>query len=104
MLETSRALIFWIRSLTFARRPWSARRRARGSACSGALMPQSTRCSGRGISALPKLGPRLPERDRREPADVVWRQPVALVDVPAVPATGELLDDPGRLAAVPGEG
>src|SRR4051794_40732330 len=60
-------------------------------------------CSGRGISALLKLGPNLPKGDGSELVDGGRRQPVALVDVLAVPATGERLDDPGGLAAVPGE-
>src|SRR3712207_1782230 len=93
-----------MRSLTFAAGPCSARRRIRAPELSGdTTPPQSTRCSGRGISALLKLGPDPPEGDRREPADGVRRQPTALVDGLAVPAAGELLDDPGRLAAVPRE-
>ena len=36
-----------------------------------------------------------------KPADGIWGQPRALVDILAVPAAGERLDDPRRLAAVP---
>src|SRR5690349_16935240 len=105
MLVTRGLLMSWMRSRTFAWRPWSARQRVRGPAFSGgATPPQSTRCSGGRISPLPKLGPHLPERDRREPAHRVRCQPVALVDVPPVPSAGKRLDDAGRLAAVPPEG
>ena len=65
--------------------------------------PQRTRCSFCGISALSQLGPDLLEGDRGKPPNGVRRQPVALIDVLAVPATGERLDDPGCFPAMAGE-
>ena len=66
--------------------------------------PQRTRCSFFGISALSQLVPDLLEGDRGKPANGVRRQPVALIDVLAVPATGKRLDDPGCFPAMPIEG
>src|SRR5689334_16822468 len=95
----------WMRSLTFAAGPFRASRRLQGPPPSrGTAPPQSTVCSGRGISALPELVPNLPERVGGEPADMLGGHAVPLVDVLAVPAAGVLLDDTGRLAAVSPEG
>jgi hypothetical protein len=47
-----------------------------------------------GISALPEFGPDLPECDRGKFADASGRQTVALINVLAVPSTGEQFDNP----------
>ena len=65
--------------------------------------PQRTRCSFCGISAPSQLGPDLLEGDRGKQTNGVRRQPVALIDVLAIPATCELFDDTGCFPAVGGQ-
>jgi hypothetical protein len=53
-----------------------------------------------GISALPEFGSDLPESDGREFSDAIRRQPIALIDVLAVPPTGKRFDNPRCFSAM----
>src|SRR5512132_2398313 len=105
MFAKSRLLMSEMRRRTFADVPCRFRLRLDVLPFRGTSKPpHSTRCSFLGISALPKFGPDLLERDRSKLADGARRQAVALIDVLAVPSTGERFDDPGCFPAMPIEG
>ena len=105
MFATSRLLMSGIFRRTFPDLPCRSKLRLTVPGLRGPLKPpHSTRCSFVGISALPKFGPNLFERDWGKSAYRVWGQALTLIDVLPVPATRELFDDPRRLPAMPVEG
>src|SRR5262245_12515368 len=101
MFATSGRLMSSILRWTFRDAPCRFRLRPDGlPRRSPPAPPHSTRCSWARISTLPKIGPRLLERSRAVSRNRIWREPIALIDVFAVPTAGDCLDDSRRLAAV----
>src|SRR5215207_729642 len=93
-----------MRNLTFAVEPCRlSRTTCRPEALRSWTPPQSTRCSRFGISAFPQLGYYFPERNGSKPFDCLGCEALTLVNVLAVPATGEAFNNPRRLSTMPNQ-
>src|SRR5690242_341470 len=65
------------------------------------VSPHRIRCSSFGITAFPQFSSKLLESYRCKSPHSSRGEPLAAIHVLAIPSTGERLDDPRRLEAVP---